>query len=76
MIDYERGEPQRIQHFLKAFAFAASIGAAEGLDNEMQEILESAAIVHDIGIRPSLEKYGSSAGRYQQQEGPGRRGHC
>ena len=36
----------------------------------MQQILETAAIVHDIGIRPSLKKYGSSAGAYQQIEGP------
>ena len=32
--------------------------------------LELAALVHDIGINPSLAKYHSSAGQYQQIEGP------
>jgi hypothetical protein len=31
--------------------------------------LETAAIVHDIGIRPSLEKYKSGEGKYQEREG-------
>lgn len=35
----------------------------------------AAALVHDIGIRPALEQYGSSAGLYQEKEGlvPARR---
>lgn len=70
MVKYERGCPQRVQHFLKVHAFAELIGKGEGLDERTQEILEAAAIVHDIGIRPSMEKYGSPAGKYQEQEGP------
>lgn len=70
MVDYERGVPHRVHHFLKVYAFAKVIGEAEGLGERDQEILQIAAIMHDVGIRPSLEKYGSSAGKYQEEEGP------
>nr|WP_122013639.1 HD domain-containing protein [Maliibacterium massiliense] len=70
MIAYEAGCPQRIHHFLKVYAFAKAIASAEGLDEQTQHTLEVAALLHDIGIRPSLEKYASSAGPYQEQEGP------
>lgn len=33
-------------------------------------MLKTAAIVHDIGIKVSEQKYDSSAGKYQEQEGP------
>ncbi len=33
-------------------------------------ILEAAAYTHDIGIKPAEEKYGSSDGKLQEQEGP------
>lgn len=71
MAAYDAGSPKRIQHFLKVHNFAAVIGLLEGIDEETQFILETAAIVHDIGIRNSLEKYGSDAGKYQEIEGPG-----
>ena len=70
MIGFDGGDPKRIQHFLKVWGFARQIGKMEGLDEATQEILETAAIVHDIGIKVSLEKYGSSAGNYQEKEGP------
>ncbi len=69
MIAYERGCPERIQHFLKVHDFARWIGEAEGLDPRTLEVLEAAALVHDIGIRPALEKYGSAAGPLQEREG-------
>lgn len=71
MTAYDTGSPKRIQHFLKVHSFAAVIGILEDLDEETQFILETAAIVHDIGIRDSLEKYGSESGKYQEIEGPG-----
>ena len=70
MIEYYRGDPRRVNHFLKVFGYAKAIGAGEKLDNNTQEILEIAALTHDIGIRNSEAKYGSSAGKYQQIEGP------
>lgn len=70
MIDYYAGDAKRIQHFLKVYEFARLIGLMEGLDEHTQNILESAAVVHDIGIKISEQKYGSSAGNYQEMEGP------
>lgn len=70
MSEYEESCVQRVNHFCKVFAFAKAIGEGESLSPELQGILETAAIVHDIGIKPSLEKYGSSAGEYQEKEGP------
>ena len=69
MIRYEAGVPQRAQHLLKVYEFARLIAVGEKLDAETSRILEVAAIVHDIGIRPALEKYGSGAGPLQEQEG-------
>lgn len=70
MAEYEKGVPHRIAHFTKVHAYAALIGRQEGLPGQLQLVTEAAALVHDIGIRPSLEKYQSSAGKYQQIEGP------
>lgn len=70
MISYDNGDPKRIQHSTKVHAYASLIGAEEGLDEETQFILESAALVHDIGIRASEKKYGHQNGKLQEQEGP------
>ena len=42
----------------------------EKLNEETLFIVETAAYVHDIGIKISEHKYGSSAGKYQEIEGP------
>ena len=70
MTEFNAGDPKRIQHFLKVYEFAHVIGIREGLDPETLHILEMAAILHDIGIRPSEEKYGRCDGKLQEQEGP------
>lgn len=70
MIKYYSGDPMRIHHFLKVHNFAKTIGEFEGLDENTQYTLETAALVHDIGIKISEEKYGSSNGKYQEAEGP------
>lgn len=70
MIGYYAGDVRRINHFLKVYGFAKTIGELENLDEKIQEILEIAALTHDIGIKISEKKYGSSAGTYQQTEGP------
>lgn len=70
MINYYAGDPRRIQHFIKVHAFAKLIGEQEQLDPATQELLEVSALVHDIGIRQSELKYNSSAGSYQELEGP------
>ena len=70
MIRYYAKDPSRVNHFLKVFSFAKSIGELEKLNEETQDVLEVAAIMHDIGIKVSEEKYNSSAGNYQEIEGP------
>lgn len=70
MTEFDKGEPGLIQHFMKVYEFSHLIAAGENLDADTQEILEVAAILHDIGIRPSLEKYGDASGRHQEEEGP------
>ena len=70
MIDYDNGDPKRIQHTTKVHAYASIIGASEGLDENTQFILESAALVHDIGIRASETKFGYQNGKLQEKEGP------
>ena len=69
-ISYDEGDSKRINHFLKVFSFAKSIGELEKLDLKRQYILEIAAVLHDIGIKVSEKKYKSSAGKYQEIEGP------
>lgn len=70
MIQYYQGDARRIQHFVKVYEFAKLIGEEQGLDKKTQYILETAAIVHDIGIKMAEEKYGRCNGKLQEQEGP------
>ena len=70
MISYDHGSPERIQHFLKVHSFAKTIAVSEHLDEKTLFITETAAIVHDIGIRLCLEKYGDGNGKLQEKEGP------
>lgn len=70
MYNYYSGDSHQIQHFIKVHSFARQIGIMENLDEITQEILEISAIVHDIGIKNSMEKYGSGDGKYQELEGP------
>ena len=69
MIAWEAGEPKRINHFLKVYGFAKAIASREQLSSATMNLVETAAILHDIGIRPALEKHGSSAGALQEEEG-------
>ena len=59
MTEYEGGCVERVNHFLKVFAFAKTIAEGEDVDDATKEILEAAAITHDIGIRVCFEKYGN-----------------
>lgn len=70
MTEFNNGDPLRIQHLMKVYQFAHIIGIKEGLDEDTMQILDIASILHDIGIRPSEEKYGSCNGKLQEQEGP------
>lgn len=70
MTEFNDGDPKRIQHLIKVFEFAHIIGVKEGLDEKALKILDMASIMHDIGIRPSEQKYGKCNGKLQEQEGP------
>ncbi|MBQ8505921.1 MAG: HD domain-containing protein [Clostridia bacterium] len=70
MIAYLRGNRHEVEHMLKVYGYAKAIGELEGLDVRTQEILEVAAVVHDIGIPRAIEKYGNDAGPYQEELGP------
>ena len=70
MMEFDSGDPKRIQHFTKVYEYAAMIGRMQKLDSKTQLILETAAVVHDIGIHPAENRYGKSDGKLQEQEGP------
>ena len=69
MIGFSEGNLHDINHFLKVYAYAKTIGECEGLDPQTQAILEAAAIVHDIACPLCRKKYGSTNGKYQELEG-------
>ena len=69
-VDIDAGDPKRIQHFLKVQSFADYIASREKVPAEPAFLMEVAAILHDIGIHACEEKYHSTAGHYQELEGP------
>lgn len=70
MIAFSNGNLHDINHFLKVYAYARTIGLAEELEAEQQRILEIAAVVHDIACPLCREKYGHADGKMQELEGP------
>lgn len=70
MTEYFSGDPKRIQHFIKVHSFARYIGLQEGLPEHEQFLLECAALVHDIGIKPAEAQYGECGGKLQEKLGP------
>ena len=69
-IGYDAGDPRRVQHLMKVYAFSRLIGQREKLDERTQNILEAAALLHDIGIHEAERKHGSGTGKWQEMEGP------
>jgi putative nucleotidyltransferase with HDIG domain len=61
------GDQRRIEHTLGVLDYAERIQAEEGGD---AMVVKAAAILHDIGIAQAERKYGSSAAKYHQIEGP------
>ena len=70
MVEYDRGDAKRIQHFVKVHDFAATIGQLEGVDDDTMFVLETTAILHDIGIHESERLYGNCNGKHQEELGP------
>ena len=69
MCDWDSGNARRIHHFAKVHDFARQIGLASGLDENAMFILEIAALVHDIGIKPADAQYGRHDGPLQETLG-------
>ena len=57
----------RIRHALAVLDYAERLMDAEGGD---PLVIRAAAVLHDIGIQEAERKHGSSAGRFQELEGP------
>ncbi len=70
MVGFYKGSLHDIAHFLKVWAMAKTIGELEGLDRHTQEVLELAAVVHDISCPLCREKYGNANGKNQELESP------
>ena len=71
MIVCSQGNQHDMDHFIRVWTYARTIGKLEGLDECTQFILEAAAIVHDIACPLCREKYGNTNGRNQEKEGVG-----
>lgn len=70
MIRVFSGDPKRIQHLIKVHSFATIIAEGESLDAPTREVLEIAALVHDIGIKTGEEMYSRNDGAIQEKLGP------
>ncbi|MDL2266468.1 HD domain-containing protein [Desulfovibrio sp. OttesenSCG-928-G15] len=70
MIAFFAGDIRRINHFLCVHGLAKTIGEMEQLSSEMLEILEIAALTHDIGIKVVEDREGSCTPAQQEKEGP------
>ncbi len=64
---YFGGDKKRIAHARKVLNFAEELLTKEKGD---WHIVIPASILHDIGIKEAEKKFNSSAGHYQEKEGP------
>ena len=69
MITFSDGNIHDIDHLIRVWTYAKTIGELEGLDAQTQLVLEVAAITHDIACPLCREKYGNTNGKLQEQEG-------
>jgi len=67
MEKYFGADARRIRHAHSVLDFARQINREEAAD---ALVVECAAALHDIGIHEAERKYNSTAGNYQEQEGP------
>lgn len=64
---YFGSDLKRINHAKKVLSFTEDLLRQEEAD---WHIVIPASILHDVGIKVAEEKYGSSAGHWQEKEGP------
>lgn len=63
-------DQRRVNHALKVLSYAEKIMEGEGVDEAMRNVVTITALLHDVGIKAAEQKYNSSAGVYQEIEGP------
>lgn len=69
MIEMSSGSRHDVNHFIKVWTYAKTIGELEELDETTQKTLEYASIVHDIACPRLRAEYGSCPGTKQQEIG-------
>ncbi|MDR1533641.1 MAG: HD domain-containing protein [Planctomycetota bacterium] len=69
-VAYNGRDVKRVNHLLKVHSFARLLGIGEKCGPGMLTVVEAAALLHDIGIHEAERKHGSSAGKWQELEGP------
>ena len=69
MIEYSDGNLHDINHFMKVYGYARTIGTCEGLSGAEQKTLEIAAVLHDIACPLCRSRYGNTDGKRQEEEG-------
>ena len=70
MIELFGKDAKRIGHALKVYGFAEVISKDLPPESFSREVVALSAVLHDIGIPEAERKHGSSAGPYQEAEGP------
>ncbi len=70
MLNYFKADTKRCMHLSLVYSFAHMICEESHLEKSKQQIVESVALIHDIGIKMAEAKYNTSNGKVQEEEGP------
>lgn len=69
MIQFSHGTLHDTHHFMNVLSYARLIALGENVSLELLEIIELAAITHDIGCPYCREHFGHINGKDQEREG-------
>lgn len=70
MMDYFAGDPARIHHFMKVLSYTRLIAHGEELTEEECFLLETTAILLDVGMKVCEQEYNSREDKYLRIESP------
>jgi len=68
LVDYFEDDFRRITHGLEVLKYAEQI--MEQSQNYDYDVVIAAALLHDVGIKPSEQELGYNTGKTQEQYGP------
>ena len=68
LTDYFEDDFRRIQHAISVLHYAENI--MEKSDNHDSDVVVAAALLHDVGIKPSEKELGYNNGKTQEEYGP------